>query len=304
MPAALIWAAHAEGLGDWSAGARAHGMAQVLGTLPQGTALLDGNGNMSREAQAYLNLLRDVISGEAGAGLVPFGAETDFIANPSTAHQVFLDLTNNREKAAARVYQGTDAALGAAGGAPGVDITALFGVATTKIQGDFEAIESALSTGFYQPWAAVNAGTSQYAPRLKYQIPDPDAAAKRAERSVGYEQLIKTIAGMREQRLQVTQLEVNALAEAFGVSPAPQIAAVDQQTSSLILAPTSLDVCVRGREARASQNLPPFGDERDEMTLDLLKAMNAAKADAMLKAAPATPATPVTPAAPAAPVAP
>lgn len=292
MPAALIWAAHAEGLGDWSAGARAHGLAQIVGELPEGTALCDAAGVMTPQAQAFLNLLRDIVSGEAGAGIRPFGSKTDFLSNDSTAWQVFKELVLSREKAAARIYQGTDAALGAAGGAPGVDIAALFGVATTKIQGDFESIESALLTGFYQPWAAINAGTSQYAPSLKYQIPDPDAAAKRAERAENYGQLITTIKGMRDQKLCVTQDTINALAQQLGISPAPVLAAVDQQTSSLVLAPTSLDSCVLGREARASQGLPPFGDERDDMTLDLLKALNAAKADSILKGMQAPAATP------------
>lgn len=292
VPGALIWASHAEGMGDWAAGARAHGLAQIMGELPDGTSLADAEGNLSPQAQKFLELLRDVASGEAGAGIRPFGSKVDFVSNNSTAWQIFKEIILSREKAAARVYQGTDAALGAAGGAPGVDIATLFGVATTKIQGDFEAIEAALSTGFYQPWAAINAGTSQYAPRLVYQIPDPDAASKRAERATGYDQLINTVKGMREQKLAVTQETVVSLAHHFGVSPVPQLAASDRSNSTLVLAPTSLDSCVLGIEARASQGLPPFGDERDFMTITLLKALDAAKADMLVKAAPAAPAAP------------
>jgi hypothetical protein len=269
LPAAFIWAAHAEGLCDWAGASRAHGLAKLVGELPEGIALLDGD-TLSAEARAFLSMLQGMVSGDASAGIRPAGAKTDFLANGSTAWQVFAELLINREKAAARVYCGTDATLGAAGGAPGVDIAALFKVAATLMQGDFNCLEAGLNTGVYEPWAAINEGSSRYAPRFEYQIPDPDEDAKQAEKATKRERLMTALDRMRAQKFMVDQAVVNQLAAEYGVHPAPVLAPADAQTSTLILAPTDVAKVVRVREARASQGLPPFGDERDDMTLGQL----------------------------------
>jgi hypothetical protein len=291
LPAALIWAAHAEGLGDWAGATRAHGLAKIVGMLQEGTPLTQGSGDLTPEAQAFLSLIVALANGDSPAGIAPPGSKVDFLANGSTAWQVFAELISNRERAAARVYQGTDATLGAQGGAPGVDIAALFGVASTKLQGDLECIEQGLRTGVYEPWTAINDGDSRYAPFLQYQIPDPDADAKREQVSANLYRLINAVKGMRDQKLVVDQPVVDALAQAFGVSPVPQLADVTMQQSTIVLAPTDVAKVVRVSEARASQGLAPFGDARDNMTLTELDAYLQAKAAAALTP-PAAPTAP------------
>lgn len=61
----------------------------------------------------------------------------------------------------------------------------------------------------------------------------------------------------------------------------------------ITLAPTDVARIVRVREARAAQGLPPFGDERDDMTLPELDAAAKAKADIAVKATPDPNAPPV-----------
>lgn len=221
LPGSLLWAAHAYGISDWAAASKSHGQAKIMGTLPQGVSLQtsDGEGGtkLTDEAAGYLRMLQDIVSGEAGAGLSPFGAEADFLANGSSAWQVFSELAMNREKGAARVYTGTDAALGSQGGAPGVDIATLFGVATTRIQGDFDAIEQGLNTGFYQPWTAINYGESHLAPRFDYQLPDPDAAAKSKEHGERYDRLWAAVEGARKTGINVNQNFVDTLCARFGI---------------------------------------------------------------------------------------
>lgn len=224
LPASFVWASHAGGVGDWAGGSRAHGLAQMIGRLPEGFAVADEEGALTKEAQAFLSLMQALANGEAGAAIAPPGSTTEFISNDSTAWQIFSELIQNREKAAARIYQGTDAALGSVGGAPGVDISQLFGVATTILQGDFNAIETGLRTGLYEPWTAINEGTSRYAPRLEYQLPDPDKDSKRAELARGEERLMIAIKGRRSLGFSVTQVDVNALASIYGVSPSPTLA--------------------------------------------------------------------------------
>jgi hypothetical protein len=233
LPAAMVWGAHGNGIADWAGASRSHGLAQIMGELPEGVSLFDEAGNPTPEAQAFLAMMQRLVSGDAGAGIKPAGSKTEFLASSSTAWQVFSELIMNREKAAARIYLGTDAMLGSVGGAPGVDIATLFGVATTKVQGDIEALETGLRTGLYEPWAAINEGSSRYAPSLKYQMPDPDLDAKRAERAACRARLNATVSEMRAAGLVVTQADVNAMAIEFSVSPVPQLPAAPTEPTTV-----------------------------------------------------------------------
>lgn len=279
LPGALLWAAHANGVKDWASASTSHGLAKIIGELPEGVSLRDAatTHGLSPEADAFLQMLQDLVSGETGAGLRPFGSKTDFVANGSTAWQVFSELINSREKAAARIYLGTDAMLGSVGGAPGVDIATLFGVATTIVQGDFECIEQALDVGLYQPWTAVNYGDSSYAPSLEYLMPDPDETRTLEENATRRTRLLDAIKRMREEQMIVDQSVVDELALVYGVDPSPRLADVDARAVPLTLAPTDLARVVRVREARASQGLAPLGDDRDNLFISELEEIAKAK---------------------------
>jgi hypothetical protein len=226
LPAAFVWGIHANGLTDWAAGSLSHGSAKVFGELPAGVALLNADGTLTAEASAFLAMMQQIVAGGAPVGIRPAGAKTDVLANDSTIYQIFSELVASREKAAARIYLGTDAILGSVGGAPGIDIAALFAMATTIIQGDLEIIETALRTGLYEPWCAVNEGSSAYAPTLRYNQPDPDAEAKAAENAAAHTRLATAIKEARESGFVVDQAYVNKRAAEFGVHPVPVLAAV------------------------------------------------------------------------------
>src|SRR5262249_10848254 len=147
--------------------------AKVIGEMPEGVPL-QKDGALSDEAAAMVELLRAIASGDSPIGIRPAGSKTDFLVNTSTAWQIFENLSTNAEKAAARIYLGTDGTLGAQGGAPGVDIKALFGVASTIVEGDLECLERGFKTGTIEPWTALNFGDSSLAPTRKYLLPDPD----------------------------------------------------------------------------------------------------------------------------------
>jgi len=171
---AVIWARHAFAAKDWTMGSATHGNAKPIGTLPEGMALEASEGVLTREAAGFLELLQAIASAQAPTGIKPFGSTIEYLVNDSQAWQVWKELVLVAEKAAARIYLGTDGTLGAAGGAPGVDIAALFGVASTIVQGDLETIEAALETGLLDVWTAINFGDSTLAPELRYQIPRPE----------------------------------------------------------------------------------------------------------------------------------
>jgi hypothetical protein len=192
LPGALVWARHAFGAGDWAAVSRSHGSPKWVGTLPPKTPMqkLDENGKdlgLTAEAQAMLDLMADLAGLAMPYGVKPHESKAELVVNSSTAWQVFNELMTNAERAAARIWTGTDALLGAQGGAPGIDISALFGVASTIIQGDLGTITRAFHTGTIEPWAALNYGTSALSPNRAYQIPDPDLQRAR-EQAIANEQ--------------------------------------------------------------------------------------------------------------------
>ncbi len=246
LPASMIWGAHAYALADWAGASKSHGLAKIAGELPSGVALqkklADGSIVLSDEAAAFLQMIQDVVSGEAQAAIRPAGSKLDVLANNSTMWQVFSELILDRKKAAAFVYQGTDASLGAAGGAPGVDIATLFAVTSTKLQGDFKAIEQALNVGLYQVSTAINCGDSRYAPSLEYLIPDPDAAQKSEQNANAMARLLATITSMRGLALVVDQATINQLAQSFGVENPPKLAEIPPPAQPAApIAPTPLD---------------------------------------------------------------
>jgi phage gp29-like protein len=219
LSAALIWARHAHGVRDWARGSTSHGNAKVIGEMPEGMPIRKHDGTLTQEAEDFMTLLRAVASLESPVGLRPAGAKTDYVTNTSNALQVWHELVTNAEKAAARVYLGTDGTLGAQGGAPGVDIATLFGVATTKVQGDLRCIERGLLTGVIEPWCAINWGDSSLAPSRRYMMPDADADAVRRQYAGAAAAFHEDVRLHRENGFELTQDVVNELAERYGVRP-------------------------------------------------------------------------------------
>lgn len=258
LPASLVWARHAFAVRDWAKSSVAHGSAKVIGEMPEGVPLQKEGGGDSDEAAAFATLLRAIASSDQPVGIRPSGAKTDFLTNTSTAWQIFAELVSNAEKAAARIYLGTDGTLGSQGGAPGVDVQALFGVAITKVQGDLAAIERGLMTGSIEVWAALNFGDSSLAPSRRYMIPDADADAARAseaERRTAFQAAIKE---SRENGFVVDQAYVDALAASHGID-APQLPPVtDAKAPTIALAPADLARVVTVNEARSSAGLGPL----------------------------------------------
>jgi hypothetical protein len=111
LPALAVWARHAFALRDWAKGSVAHGNAKFVGEMPAGVALQNGTA-LTAEATAMVMLLRDLASGDTPVGIRPAGSKTDMVTNNSTAWQVWNELVGNGEKAAARIYLGTDGTLG------------------------------------------------------------------------------------------------------------------------------------------------------------------------------------------------
>lgn len=301
LPGAFVWASHATVLSDWNQSGTAHGMSKLIGELPMGVPI-GTKDQLTPEAAAFLKMLQDLVSGNAAAGIRPAGSKTDFVSDMSTIWQLFSELASNREKAAARIYLGTDAILGSMGGAPGIDISALFALASSKLQGDFECIEQALRSGVYEPWAAINEGDSRYAPWLVYKLPDTDAIRRAEEQDKKRTFFFAAIKAHQDGGMIVDQATVDVLARDYGVVPAPRLAA--KPHTKIEFASTQRDNYIFANEARGSDGLPAVTEFAGK-TLGAL----AAEAQAAVKAVPtesvkavaAAPVQTTTPVAPPAP---
>lgn len=160
-------------------------------------------------------------SSDAPVGIRPAGSTIEFISNNSTAWQVWHELVVNAEKAAARIYLGTDGTLGSQGGAPGVDISELFGVASTHVQGDLACLERGILTGVIEPWCAMNWGDSTLAPIRKYLMPDPDKDAARASDATRTAAFFAEIEAARSNGFAITPEYVQRLGKKHGVETPP-----------------------------------------------------------------------------------
>ena len=222
LPASLVWARHAFGKADWARGSRAHGSAKVVGKLPTGVSLQAQGGGLTPEADAFIELLRSIAMADAPAGIAPAGSEVQFLTNNSTAWQVWSELVLGEERAAARVYLGTDGTLGAQGGAPGVDITALFGVATKIVNQDLRTISRGINTGVIAPWCAINFGTTDLAPRRTYVVPNDDREKVAANYGTRNAAFTAALVAMKQAGLTLTPDYIARLSEDYRVrSPMP-----------------------------------------------------------------------------------
>ena len=215
LPAGLVFAAHFGALRSWCKGADSHGSAKIIGTLPQGFTLDESD----PEVQGFLNMLQLIAASDSPYGLKPFDSKIDVLSNPSTMHQVFLDLVTNREKAAARSYLGTDAILGSVGGSPGVDISELFRMANSLLQSDLEANRRGFRQGVIEPHAAINYGDSSCACDRAYLVPDADAAKVAKEEGERQTAYLEGLAALKTAGIELTQEMVEELADAFHAKP-------------------------------------------------------------------------------------
>lgn len=257
LAAAVVWARHAYGNRDMAKASVAHGNPKVVGELPAGIALQDEAGALTDEAAALMELLRSVANDDTPYGIRPAGSKIDYLVNTSQAWQIWDKLISNAEKAAARIYLGTDGVLGSQGGAPGVDVNALFGVARTRVEGDLHCIEAGFYTGVLIPWTLLNFGDAAPAPRRLYQIPDADADAAVEATAKRRTAFFADVASMRAQGFDVTQDAVDALALAYQVDP-PKLAALEAAAPSVALAPTDLFGELTPNEVRGTAGVGPL----------------------------------------------
>lgn len=241
LSASLLWPANALALRDFSKGSASHGNAKVVGELGENVDLQifdeDGNASMSEQAAEFLLLLQDIASQDCPVGIKPAGSKIDYLTNASRAWEVWVQLSMVSEKGIARVYLGTDGTLGSQGGAPGVDVAQLFGVATTIVQSDLTILSTGYQTGTIEPWGAINHGNSSTVPRHRYLMPDADLERTRDDTAKNEAAYCKAIQDRRAAGFAVTQEWADELADRMGVE---RLELAGQQTVETAEAPPAL----------------------------------------------------------------
>lgn len=223
LPVALLWPAHAFSNRDWRKGSAIAGNAKIVGEMPADTALTDEEGNPTAEAASFLQLLQALASQDQPFGIRPAGSKTEILANPSAnAWEVFARLSESSERAAARVYLGTDGILGTRGGAPGVDISELFGLATSKVQSDMTCIQRGLQDGI-EIWTGLNFGDSKQTPTREYVFPDPDLSRVREDFGNRNAAFLAALKAAKDAGYALTPEYTQQLADQYGV-PVPPLA--------------------------------------------------------------------------------
>lgn len=114
--------------------------------------------------------------------------------------------------------------------------------------------------------------------RVEWDTKPPKDQAQEANALTSAANAIERLAAVLSQHER--GINVDELIARFGI-PAHVMARVAEETKKiqLDLAPADLAKVVRAKEARASRGLPPFGDERDEMTIPELEAQGQSKGD-------------------------
>lgn len=263
--AALVFAAHTDAFRDWCAGSFSHGSAKVVGQLPEGVPMQDADGGLTPDAETFLHMITGIASGEAGAGISPAGASVTVLSNTSTQWSVWSELTRALERLAARLFLGTDAVMGSTSDAPGVDASALFGVATTKTQGDVDMLTTALNEQVYRVWIAEHYGNVT-APQIEFALPDADSDKVVEQKRKAYAALKEIVDAHKTSGFELTQEVIDDICKELDIVP-PKLAQSADVVVPIQLAPTDLAKVVKVREARMSNGLPALGDERDEMTI-------------------------------------
>jgi hypothetical protein len=224
LPAALVWARHAFAMRDWAKGSASHGNAKVVGELPPDTPLSDAEGTSRARRRRSSSSCMAVASQDAPAGIRPAGSKIDYHDQQLAGVGGLGEARRGRRAAAARIYLGTDGVLGAQGGAPGVDISALFGVATSKVQSDLACIERGVQTGLIAPWAAINFGDDKLAPTRPTSSPTRRVRVREdfGKRNAAF---LAAVKAAKDAGYVVDQAFTDKLAKEYGVPAAAAPAA-------------------------------------------------------------------------------
>lgn len=235
-----------------------------VGKVPQGTT--------ERQRNIYLRQIRTMQ--RMGAFVLPPGLEYTVVESSGRIADIYDKIIEWANGDYAMITGAITTATGSPGFSKG-DVQERFTRAVLASFGD--SLATCLHAGGLVPWGKSNYG-DENAPRPEFDAQAPEDKKVRAETiGIAGEALAKINEGLKVAGVRITRASVEKFAQSLGFE-VEDIPAGQTPVAKLELAPTDVAKVVRASEVRASQGLPAFGDERDDMTIPELDANAKAQA--------------------------
>ncbi len=247
-----------------------------VGKVPAGTT--------ERQRRRYMDQIRAMK--RMGVFVLPPGLEYSLVESTSKISDIYQRII----QFARDEYAMQSGVLTTATGSPGFskgDVQERFTRAILSSLGG--SLSSTFYDGGLTHWAQDNYGRDD-APRAEIDTAAPEDKKARAETiKIAGDALVSLDAGLAKAGLHLSVSSVVKFAQSLGFE-VESIPAGSAPVAKLTLGVDAINGVVRGGEARQSQGLPIFGDERDDMTIaDLLgKASGGAGQPLPAPSAPAT----------------
>lgn len=229
-----------------------------VGTVPQGTT--------QRQRELYMRQIRTMQ--RMGAFVLPPGLDYKIVESSGRIADIYDKIIEWANGDYAMITGAITTATGSPGFSKG-DVQERFTRAVLSSLGS--SLASCLHAGGLVPWAIENYGDPN-APRPEFDAVAPEDKLVRAQ-TIGAagDALVKLNEGLKTAGKRLTAASVEKFAQTLGFE-VEDIPAGQTPVAKLELAPTDIAKVVRASEVRASQGLPAFGDERDDMTIPELDA--------------------------------
>ncbi len=249
-----------------------YGNPKIIAEMPEGVAPNSPEGDAAMDA---LSTIRD----PDGFGVVPHGANTQFIGLQATQGTVISDATANAVQNIAAVILGSDGTMTRGAG---VYTSPIFEkVSHNIVKRDLTCTVRGINQGHigtylefnYSQSIATAAGWTD--PALDIPIPDPDADARIKSYGERVQKFHEIVSKERTNGFMVTQERANQLAMSLEIET-PQL--LDPTGKSPNLPDALVAPAMKVSEIRASRGQEPFGDKRDELSLAELDALGKSSA--------------------------
>jgi len=247
----------------------AYGNPKWVGIMPPNMA------PKTPEGEAFEDAMEEAQQPD-GTAVLPHGAAYKLEGLTSDRSTVMKDSLDSNWMFIAATLLGSDGTMTRGTGVYSAPIFA--GVRRDLVADDLKASLVGANGGHVNVYCQFNYSSvretkSWIQPVVDIPLPDPDTDARIKSYSDRVKIFHEVIEKEKSNGFEVTQERVEQLCEKLEIQ-APQLAPADNQMRRIDLAPTDIAKVVKVKEARASQGLPPLGDERDDMTIAELDALS------------------------------
>lgn len=252
-----------------------YGNPKWIGIMPEEV------GTYTPEGDAMFQAMEQ-IQGPDGFGTIPHGADFKVEQISASSNSVFTSALDNVWRFIAAILLGSDGTMSPSTGVYSAPIFA--GVRRDLVDRMLKSMVRGINMGHVAPWLEYNYASSiaeargWVQPVLDIPLPDPAADQRIDSYANRMLKLHEILQKEKDSGCIITQDRVNQLAEELEVAT-PTLSVVSSD-ATFTLTDSAMALVVRGREGRENAGLPPFGDERDEKTLNELEQDAKAKAEA------------------------